>query len=241
MIDFEKEFEQPLGLAQKESRLATTFKVAYGWMALGLALSGVVAWYTAMSGLYQKVLAGPGFIGCIVAELALVENLQREDLDPIEEALGFKELSDKFGYTQEDISKLIGCSRPAVANALRLVSLPSSVRKMVSSRQITAGHARALLMVEDEKLMKKLADIVVKEDLSVRDTERLARNASKPSSRSGKKTKKRNPYYDEVELALSDVLGRKVKVTRSSKKGSLEIEFFDDDDLKKLLKIFDNE
>ncbi|MCQ2394786.1 MAG: Bax inhibitor-1/YccA family protein [Kiritimatiellae bacterium] len=72
MVDFEKEFEQPLGLTQKESRLATTFKVAYGWMALGLALSGVVAWYTAMSGLYQKVLAGPGFIGCIVAELALV-------------------------------------------------------------------------------------------------------------------------------------------------------------------------
>ncbi|MGN1316906.1 MAG: ParB/RepB/Spo0J family partition protein [Acutalibacteraceae bacterium] len=175
-----------------------------------------------------------------VAELALVENLQRENLNPLEEANGYKELSDRFGYTQEKIAEIVGKSRSAVANALRLLNLSKSVREMVSSGSLTMGHARALLSVEDEKIQKEIAKLVVQNDLSVRETERLVRNAVKEKA-VGKKIKKRNPYYDEAELALSEVLGRKVKITKSSKKGSLEIEFFDDADLKKLLKIFDNE
>ena len=175
-----------------------------------------------------------------VAELALVENLQREDLDPIEEALGYKELSEKYDYTQEEISNLVGASRPAIANALRLLTLPEEIIKMVSSKELSAGHARALLTMEDDEAKIELAKLVIKEDISVRETERLARKQIKAEP-TGKKTKKRNPYYDEVELALSDVLQRKVRVTKSTKKGSIEIEFFDDDDLKKLIKIFDNE
>jgi hypothetical protein len=111
---------------------------------------------------------------------------------------------------------------------------------MVFEGKLSAGHAKALLIAEDEEYRLSLANLVVKEGLSVRDTERLARKGGAPAT-SGKKARKRNPYYDEVELALSDVLKRKVKVTKSNKKGALEIEFFDDDDLKKLLKIFDNE
>ncbi|MBR0535365.1 MAG: ParB/RepB/Spo0J family partition protein [Clostridia bacterium] len=175
-----------------------------------------------------------------VAELALVENLQRENLNPMETARGFKELADKFGYTQENISDIIGCSRAAVANALRLLSLSEEIQEMVFKGDISAGHARAILTANDEDYRISLAKLVVKEGLSVRETERLARKADAGEPK-GKKTKKRNPYYDEVELALSDVLKRRVKVTKSSKKGSLEIEFFDDADLKKLLKIFDNE
>lgn len=175
-----------------------------------------------------------------VAELALVENLQRENLNPMETANGFKDLSDKFGYTQEEISKIIGCSRSAVANALRLLSLPDEIQTMVSDGSLSSGHAKAILGVEDKEYQIQLAKLVVKEGLSVRETERLARKAN-VSEPTGKRTKKRNPYYDEVELALSEVLKRKVKVTKSSKKGSLEIEFFDDKDLKKLIKIFDNE
>ena len=175
-----------------------------------------------------------------VAELALVENLQREDLNPIEEAFGYKELSDKFGYTQEEVSNIVGKSRSAVANALRLLNLPDEVQSFVNSGELSAGHARAILTATDVDYQVELAKLVVKEDLSVRTTERLARK-SVSDVKTGKRAKKRNPYYDEVELALSDVLGRQVKVTKSSKKGSLEIEFFDDDDLKKLLKIFDNE
>lgn len=175
-----------------------------------------------------------------VAELALVENLQRENLNPLEEANGYKELSDRFGYTQEKISEIVGKSRSAVANALRLLNLPESVGEMVSSGSLSMGHARALLSLEDEKIQKEIAELVVRNDLSVRETERLVRNAVKEKT-GIKKAKKRNPYYDEAELALSEVLGRKVKITKSSKKGALEIEFFDDADLKKLLKIFDNE
>ncbi len=175
-----------------------------------------------------------------VAELALVENLQRENLNPMETANGFRDLAERFDYTQDEISKIIGCSRSAVANALRLLSLPEEVQRMVSATLISAGHAKAILSVEGENLQTELAKLVVKDGLSVRDTEAIARKMNKVPS-TGKRTKKRNPYYDEVEIALSDVLKRKVKVTKSSKKGSLEIEFFDDADLKKLLKIFDNE
>ena len=175
-----------------------------------------------------------------VAELALVENLQRENLNPMETANGFKDLSDKYGYTQEEISKIIGCSRSAVANALRLLSLPAEIQDMVSDGSISSGHAKAILGVEDKEYQLQLAKLVVKEGLSVRETERLARKANTSES-TGKRAKKRNPYYDEVELALSDVLKRKVKITKSSKKGSIEIEFFDDQDLKKFIKIFDNE
>jgi ParB family chromosome partitioning protein len=175
-----------------------------------------------------------------VAEIALVENLQREDLDPIEEALGYKELAERFDYTQEEISNLVGASRPAIANALRLLTLPEEIIALVSKKELSAGHARALLTLEDDKAKIELAKLVIKEDISVRETERLARKQIKVEP-TGKKAKKRNPYYDEVELALSDVLQRKVRVTKSTKKGAIEIEFFDDEDLKKLIKIFDNE
>ncbi|MBE6749161.1 MAG: ParB/RepB/Spo0J family partition protein [Ruminococcaceae bacterium] len=193
-----------------------------------------------MAGLTEVPVVIKELTDAQVAELALVENLQREDLDPIEEALGYKELSERYDYTQEEISNLVGASRPAIANALRLLTLPEEIISLVSKKELSAGHARALLTLEDDKAKIELAKLVIKEDISVRETERLARKQIKTEP-TGKKTKKRNPYYDEVELALSDVLQRKVRVTKSTKKGSIEIEFFDDEDLKKLIKIFDNE
>ena len=193
-----------------------------------------------MAGLTEVPVVIKELTDAQVAEIALVENLQREDLDPIEEALGYKELAERFDYTQEEISNLVGASRPAIANALRLLTLPEEIINLVSKKELSAGHARALLTLEDDKAKVELAKFVVKEDISVRETERLARKQTKTEP-TGKKTKKRNPYYDEVELALSDVLQRKVRVTKSTKKGAIEIEFFDDEDLKKLIKIFDNE
>lgn len=193
-----------------------------------------------MAGLTEVPVVIRDLTDAQVAELALVENLQRENLNPLEEANGYKELSDKFGYTQEKISEIVGKSRPSIANALRLLNLPEDVQEMVSNGSLSMGHARAVLSLEDDKLKTELAKLVIQNDLSVRETERIARNMVKEAPQS-KKAKKRNPYYDEAELALSEVLGRKVKITKSSKKGALEIEFFDDADLKKLLKIFDNE
>lgn len=193
-----------------------------------------------MAGLTEVPVVIKELTDAQVAEIALVENLQREDLDPIEEALGYKELAERFDYTQEEISNLVGASRPAIANALRLLTLPEGIIALVSKKELSAGHARALLTLEDDKAKIELAKLVIKEDISVRETERLARKQIKVEP-TGKKAKKRNPYYDEVELALSDVLQRKVRVTKSTKKGAIEIEFFDDEDLKKLIKIFDNE
>ena len=193
-----------------------------------------------MAGLTEVPVVIKELTDAQVAELALVENVQREDLNPLEEANGYKELSEKYGYTQEEISEIVGRSRSAVANALRLLALPEEIQDMVMKGELSAGHAKAILTASDKDYQIELAKLVIKEDLSVRTTERLARKSTS-DVKTGKKAKKRNPYYDEVELALSDVLGRQVKVTKSSKKGSLEIEFFDDDDLKKLLKIFDNE
>lgn len=193
-----------------------------------------------MAGLTEVPVVIRDLTDAQVAELALVENLQRENLNPLEEANGYKELSDKFGYTQEKISEIVGKSRPSIANALRLLNLPENVQTMVSDGSISMGHARAILSLEDDKMKTDLAKLVIANDLSVRETERIARNMVKEAPKA-KKAKKRNPYYDEAELALSEVLGRSVKITKSSKKGALEIEFFDDEDLKKLLKIFDNE
>ncbi len=193
-----------------------------------------------MAGLTEVPVVIRDLTDAQVAELALVENLQRENLNPLEEANGYKELSDKFGYTQEKISEIVGKSRPSIANALRLLNLPADVQEMVSNGSLSMGHARAILSLEDDKMKTDLAKLVIANDLSVRETERIARNMVKEAPKKSK-AKKRNPYYDEAELALSEVLGRKVKITKSSKKGALEIEFFDDADLKKLLKIFDNE
>ena len=193
-----------------------------------------------MAGLTEVPVVIRDLTDAQVAELALVENLQRENLNPLEEANGYKELSDKFGYTQEKISEIVGKSRPSIANALRLLNLPEDVQEMVSNGSLSMGHARAILSLEDDKMKTDLAKLVIQNDLSVRETERIARNMVKEAPKKSK-AKKRNPYYDEAELALSEVLGRKVKITKSSKKGALEIEFFDDADLKKLLKIFDNE
>ena len=193
-----------------------------------------------MAGLTEVPVVIRDLTDAQVAELALVENLQRENLNPLEEANGYKELSDKFGYTQEKISEIVGKSRPSIANALRLLNLPEDVQEMVSTGSLSMGHARAILSLPDDKMKTELAKLVIQNDLSVRETERIARNMVKEAPKKSK-AKKRNPYYDEAELALSEVLGRKVKITKSSKKGALEIEFFDDADLKKLLKIFDNE
>lgn len=173
------------------------------------------------------------------AQYALVENLQREDLNPVEEARGYKSLTEEYSYTQEEAAKLIGKSRSAVANSMRLLSLPDEVLEMLESGKLTTGHAKALLSITDEKRLIETALFIIVNSVSVRETERLVRDIEK--SPAAIRVRKRNPYYDEVELALSETLGRSVKLTKSAKKGTLQIEFFDDDDLNRLIKIFEND
>ena len=167
-------------------------------------------------------------------EIAIIENLQREDLNPIEEAEGLQALADKCGLTQEDIAASVGKSRPAIANSLRLLRLPPEIRDMTRDGTISAGHARALLAFENEAMMYEAADAIVKNNLTVRDVERMVKTGEKAASVSQKRKKRRDSFYDEVEITLSEVLGRKVKVYNGRGKGTLEIEFYSQEDLKNI-------
>lgn len=167
--------------------------------------------------------------------LALIENLQREDLNAIEEAQGIKALMDTLSLTQDEAAERVGKSRPAVANALRLLKLPDSVIAFVSDGKLSPGHARALLGFKDEQDIIETADLIIEKGPTVRDVEKLVKKRNK-EPKAEKPAARRASYYDEVELALTDFLGRKVKVgTKPGKEsGVLEIDFFDKDDLTRL-------
>ena len=163
-------------------------------------------------------------------ELAIIENLQREDLNPIEEAEGLQALVDKCGYTQDEVAASVGKSRPAITNSLRLLRLPEEVRDMTKNGDITAGHARALLAFDSPALMLEVAEQIVSRKLTVRDVEKMAKSPRKSAAK--KSSKKRDSFFDEVELSLSETLGRKVTVSNSGNKGTLQIEFYSQEDLK---------
>ena len=175
-----------------------------------------------------------------VMELGLIENLQREDLNPMEEAMGYQALIEEYGLTQEEAARRVGKSRPAVANALRLMALPDAIRALVEEGKLSAGHARALLSVPDSTSQKKLAQKVVAEGLSVRQTEalakRLAREREELEEHGGEKpVDPMKLYRDAAAKELSTRWGRKVSITMGPKKGKLEFEFYNDEDLTELL------
>ena len=167
-------------------------------------------------------------------ELALRENLQREDLSPIEEALGYKALIDEHGFSQEEVATSVGKSRPAIANSLRILKLPDSVLEYVKQDKISAGHARALLMLDNEEDMLELAELIYKKDLSVRQAEKLAKK--KPEVDEDTQPERKPSFYSMVELALNESLGRKIKVNKNKGKqgGVLQIEFYSDEELTEL-------
>ncbi len=166
-------------------------------------------------------------------EIAIIENLQREDLNPIEEAEGLQALIDKCGYTQEEAAASVGKSRPAIANSLRLLRLPPEVRDMTRSGELSAGHARALLAFDNDAMMLEAAKNIVSNKMTVRDVERLAqrRETAVPRKR---RRRARDSFYDEVQLALTESLGRRVSVYDKRGGGTLEIEFYSIEDLKNL-------
>lgn len=170
------------------------------------------------------------------AELSLIENLQREDLNPMEEALGYQELMEQYGMTQEQVAQRMGKSRSAVANALRLSGLPQNVQKMVRNGSLSAGQARSILAFGTEERMNAVAEETVKKGLTVRELERLAKKADKPESASKQKQLfSRDSYYSEMELALNHELHRKVKIKETgSGAGTIEIAFYSREELSEL-------
>lgn len=173
------------------------------------------------------------------AQVAVIENVQREDLNPIEEALAYQTLLDGFHLTQEEVSKQVGKSRSAIANLLRLLDLPDEVLELVKTGKLSAGHARALLGLKNADQMASLANKIVEKDLSVRDVERTIRlmnyEPAEESELSGEELQKKT-YMKELEHRAVSALGRKVKILQSPKKKVLEVSFSDDDDLEDLLR-----
>ena len=167
-------------------------------------------------------------------ELALIENLQRQDLNPVEEAMGYRTLMEEYGLTQEDTSKQVGKSRSAVANALRLLNLSDDVLDMVRSGKLSAGHARAVLTLKSQKAQKEAANKIVNLGLSVRQAELLCKNLDKAPPPEKEPTLAVN-YVAECEKYLSKHLGRGVKIVNGKRKGRFELEFYGQEDLQVLL------
>ena len=169
-----------------------------------------------------------------VMELALVENLQREDLNPMEEAQGYQTLMEEYGLTQAEAARQVGKSRPAVANALRLLSLSPELAELVRNGTLSPGHARALLGLKSEKLRQQAAQRIIALQLSVRQAETLCKNLDKPQQEP-KDAPLEVDYVAECEKSLSRRLGRKVRIVNGKRKGRFELEFYGTEDLNRLL------
>ncbi len=168
-----------------------------------------------------------------VMELALIENLQRQDLNPLEEAAGYRELMTTYGLTQDQVAKRVGKSRSAVANCLRLLTVPEEIQPFLRSGQLSAGHVKALAGMSDREEMVRIAKSAADKGLSVREVERQVQSftAPRPSSPSGEE---KEAFYKELELAMNAELGRKVRIRPGRIGGTVEIAFFDQEDLRSL-------
>lgn len=187
------------------------------------------------------IKAGLSEVPCLIRELddeqnmliAIIENMQREDLNPIEEAEGLNQMIVTYGMTQEQVSKSVGKSRPYITNSLRLLKLPEYVLELISEGKISAAHGRTVITIDEEEARKNLCNRIVKEGLSVRETERLAAEIGKPKKKPAKRAK--NPNVSRVEEELKEVLGTKININQNGSKGKIEIEFFSKDELERLI------
>ncbi len=183
-------------------------------------------------------------VPCLVRELtdeqnmlfAIIENMQREDLNPIEEAEGLQRMMQTFGMTQEQVSKSVGKSRPYIANALRLLKLPEDITAQIAQGNLSAAHGRTLAGVEDDAVKEQLCEKILRESLSVRETEQLVNNLNKGQKRKPAK-KVKNPDEARVEEELKEALGTRVNIRQTGKKGKIEIEFFGSDELERLIEL----
>ena len=249
IIDVEPNKDQPRKNFDKEALEALTNSIA----EIGVILPIIVV--KKDSGRYQIIAgerrwraakaAGLKTIPAIIkdyedkeaAEVALIENLQREDLNPIEEAKGYKSLIDGFSMTQEEISKRVGKSRSAITNSLRILNLPDEIIKYVITGEISQGHGRALLSVSDDKLKISIAEKIIKEGLNVRQVETLVKNLGNVKKPKKKKQSQLDIEIKSIEERISKSLSTKVTIRHGQKKGKIEIEYYGNDDLERIMKI----
>ena len=173
-------------------------------------------------------------------ELALIENLQREDLNPIEEARAYEKLMKELNYTQEELSKRVGKSRPHIANHIRLLHLPTNVLQMIADGKLSMGHGRALLSLKSKQKMTEIAEKAMKEKMNVREVEKLIQRLNKNVPRETlPKTQKKDIFLLEKEANLRERFGTAVVIKRSKRKGKIEIEFFSNEDLERILRLLE--
>jgi ParB family chromosome partitioning protein len=174
-----------------------------------------------------------------VMEIALIENIQREDLNAMEVAIAYQKLMERFNLTQEELSQKVGKSRPHVANFLRLLHLPDNVQNYVSRGTLSMGHARALLGIKDRKILNSLAKKTIDEDLSVRQLEELVKRFEDVSrgTKKGKSNKRADVFLSRYEEQLKSYLGTSVKIKDGDKKGKIEIDYFSNEDLERIIEL----
>jgi len=171
-------------------------------------------------------------------EIALIENLQREDLNPIEEAEGINSLIESYGLTQEQVAQRLGKSRPSIANSLRLLKLPKHVKNLLEEGKISTGHARALLALNSHTKMIELADLIVDKSLSVRETENIVKKIKEEKQKKNKsKTLEKPSFILEIENRMEEYFGTRVTIQQGKKKGVIEIEYYSNDDLERIIKM----
>lgn len=236
--DFDRDKLEALAASIKEHGVIQPILVKPQSNGIYVIIAGERRWRAAkLAGLKEIPCITGEFSDKQVMEIALIENLQREDLNPIEEAEGYKKLMSTFALTQEEVAERVGKSRSAVANSLRLVQLSKALQKMVSEGQLTSGHARALLSLDDEHQRTRLAERIVKDGLSVRQAEAAA--AALQKSRAPKKAKvfdqNTELYFKSLAESLSHKLETKVSIKHGKKRGKIEIEYYSNQDLENIL------
>lgn len=239
---FDQEALQTLAASIRENGLLQPVVVRRGENGLYQIIAGERRWRACrLAGLTEIPAVILDADDLRAAQLALIENLQREDLNPIEEATGYQTLTASFGLTQEEVALRVGRSRPAVANALRLLTLSEGLRAMVEQGKLSAGHARTLLAIPDETLRRKTAEYAIEHGLSVRELEQYVKKQTAPAKTPPQaKDTSLALYVNAVSERLSQSLGRRITLKPGRKKGKLEIEYYNNDDLDTLISLLEH-
>ena len=171
---------------------------------------------------------------------SLIENIQREDLNPLEVAMAYKRLLDEFDYTQSEVAARVGKNRTTITNMLRLLSLPDFIQSALILNQISTGHARALITIEDVEIQKKLLDKIINAEWSVRQVEDAVRALSTKPKKTAPTNKANNPFFDDISSRLRHTFGTKVNVKQKAQGGEIRIEYYSEEDLERILGLFDS-
>lgn len=235
--DFDKEKLMSLAESIKQHGIIQPLVVSENKNGYYTIIAGERRWRASrLAGITEVPVVIKNYEESTVLEVALVENLQREDLNPIEEAMGYKELMDEFSYTQEKVSEKVGKSRSVVANSLRLLTLPDKIIKMIKSGELSSGHGRCIAGLTDKKLQISLAEETVKNQYSVRKLEALIKGLSNKKPKKEIDVNIKNAFLD-AEEKLTSSLGTKVKISQGKKRGKIEIEYYSPEELERLIKL----